>query len=150
MTTSRPSANVTIKEKAGVRVIIGIGHDLSAVHRVAEMLEGKIAERFILRILTESERAIAATYRGARLHQYVAGRFAAKESVSKAFGCGIGTCLGFQDIDIIRDEVGKPSCKLSDGAWQRLKMDPNTVRIHITITHERDIASAFAVVERII
>ncbi|MBH5319102.1 holo-ACP synthase [Paenibacillus sp. GSMTC-2017] len=130
-------------------MIIGIGHDLTDVRRIAEMLEGKVGERFLERILTLRERELASSYRGARLHQYVAGRFAAKESVSKAFGCGIGACLGFQDIDIIRDELGKPGCVLSDDAWRRLKLESESVRIHITITHESEIASAFAIVERI-
>lgn len=129
-------------------MIIGVGHDLVDIKRIASATEGSMGKRFMERILTAEERELAAECRGARLHQFVAGRFAAKEAVVKAFGCGIGATIGFADIDIIRDSLGKPSCLLSEGAWHRLKLDSEQIRIHITITHERMLASAFAVVER--
>ncbi|MDQ6421182.1 holo-ACP synthase [Paenibacillus sp. LHD-117] len=130
-------------------MIIGIGHDLTDVLRVEAVLEGERGSRFLARVLTESERKLAESYAGARLHQFTAGRFAAKEAVSKAFGCGIGELLGFQDIDIFRDADGKPVCGLSEGAWMRLGLNPEFIQIHVTITHERAMASAFVVVERI-
>ena len=130
-------------------MIVGIGHDLTDVARVSGMLDGKYGERLMLRSLTEGERRHAETDHGARLHQYVAGRFAAKEAVSKAFGCGIGGLLGFGDIDIQRDVHGKPTVTLSDAAWSRLPLRAIDTTIHLTITHERALASAFAVVERI-
>lgn len=130
-------------------MIIGIGHDLTDVTRITGMLASRHSDRFMRRILTESELLIAEGCSGARLHQYVAGRFAAKEAVSKAFGCGIGRLLSFGDIDIRRDDSGKPYVILSEEAWMRLKLDPAETALHITITHERSLASAFAVVERI-
>ncbi|REK74674.1 holo-ACP synthase [Paenibacillus paeoniae] len=130
-------------------MILGIGHDLTDVTRVSEMLESKLGERFMQRILTPGERDACAAYTGTRLHQYVAGRFAAKEAVSKSFGCGIGAQLGFGDIDIGRDASGKPICKLSSDSWSRLGLHESGTVVHITITHERTVASAFAVVERL-
>lgn len=113
------------------------------------LLQGDRGDRFLKRVLTDGERELSLSYEGARLHQFTAGRFAAKEAVSKAFGCGIGSLLGFRDIDIYRDANGKPICGLSEAAWTRLGLNPEYIVIHITITHERAIASAFAVVERI-
>lgn len=130
-------------------MIIGIGHDLTDVTRVSGMLADRHGDRFMHRILTEGERLMAEGYKGSRLHQYVAGRFAAKEAVSKAFGCGIGRLLTFGDMDIRRDDSGKPHIILSEGAWERLKLKPSEIAIHLTITHERTLASAFVVVERI-
>lgn len=130
-------------------MIVGIGHDLTDVARVAEMVEGRLGEKFARRVLTEKERELAKLYRGARLHQFTAGRFAAKEAISKAFGCGIGAQLNFTDMDIKKDEFGKPLCRLSEAAWARLGYKREELKIHITITHEREMASAFAVVERI-
>ncbi|RJE88850.1 holo-[acyl-carrier-protein] synthase [Paenibacillus sp. 1011MAR3C5] len=130
-------------------MIIGIGHDLTDVARVSEMLESKLRDRFMQRILTPGERKACSAYGGPRLHQYVAGRFAAKEAIAKSFGCGIGALLGFGDMDIGRDAAGKPVCKLSAEAWDRLGLSEADTVIHITITHERALASAFAVVERI-
>lgn len=130
-------------------MIIGIGHDLTDVLRVEKLLDGERGARFLKRVLTDGERELAASYEGARLHQYTAGRFAAKEAVSKALGCGIGSQLGFHDIDIYRDAGGKPLCGLSEAAWTRLGLNPEYITIHVSITHERAIASAFAIVERI-
>lgn len=129
-------------------MIIGIGHDLADIDRIARLLDSSAADRFMERVLTQSERELAAGYSGVRLQQYVAGRFAAKEAVVKALGCGIGGKVGFSDITITRDSSGKPECVLSQPAWNRLMLEPDQVRIHITITHERMLASAFAVAER--
>ncbi|MCR2806114.1 holo-ACP synthase [Paenibacillus soyae] len=130
-------------------MIVGIGHDLTDVVRVSEMLGGKYGERLMKRVLTDGERKLAESYKGARLEQFVAGRFAAKEAISKAFGCGIGGLLGFGDIDIQRDVYGKPTVSLTDEAWSRLSLRAFDTAIHLTITHERALASAFAVIERI-
>lgn len=131
-------------------MIIGIGHDLTDVGRVTKIVSGKTGKRFLERILSIEEFEIAAAYEGERLHQFTAGRFAVKEAVVKAFGCGIGSIVAFTDIDIARGSNGKPECSLSEAAWIRLGLSPNNIRIHVTITHEKTLASAFAVIERII
>ncbi|OMF19250.1 holo-[acyl-carrier-protein] synthase [Paenibacillus sp. FSL H8-0548] len=130
-------------------MIIGIGNDLSDITRITRILEGRTCRRFLERILSAGEHELAGQYEGERLNQFVAGRFAAKEAVVKAFGCGIGNVVGFTDIEILRGSCGKPECKLTADAWKRLGFSQGSVRIHITITHERQLASAFAVVERI-
>lgn len=136
-------------EKAGVSMLIGIGHDLTDITRVAKVLEGRAGGRFLKRVLSVGECELAAQYSGERLYQFAAGRFAAKEAVVKAFGCGIGNVIGFTDIEILRGSCGKPECGLSEEAWSRLGLSPENVRIHVTITHERTLASAFAIAERI-
>lgn len=130
-------------------MIVGVGHDVTDMNRIASLLEGSIGKRFIERILTERERELAVDYRGNRLVHFVAGRFAAKEAVVKAIGCGIGAKVGFGDIAILRDSSGKPVCVLSSDAWRRLELESEHMRIHITITHDRSIASAVAIMERL-
>lgn len=130
-------------------MIIGIGHDLSDITRIAKILDGRTSSRFLERVLSAGEREQAALYSGERLHQFTAGRFAAKEAVVKAFGCGVGNIIGLTDIEILRGSLGKPECSLSAAAWERLGLSPESVRIHVTITHERKLASAFVVAERI-
>jgi holo-[acyl-carrier protein] synthase len=128
-------------------LIIGIGHDLADIGRVEQLIEGPQGRRFLERILTADECRLAQG-KGKRLAEFAAGRFAAKEAVVKAFGCGIGKIIGFTDIEIKPDDRGKPCISLSDGAWERLGLLPATVRLHLTITHERAIASAFVVAEQ--
>ncbi|GGG63003.1 holo-ACP synthase [Paenibacillus radicis (ex Gao et al. 2016)] len=130
-------------------MIVGIGHDVTDMGRIAALLEKKIGGRFMERILTGRERELSASYAGNRLIQFVSGRFAAKEAVVKALGCGIGETVGFTDIDILRDELGKPICELSEAAWSRLALDPERLRLHVTITHDRSIASAVAIAEQV-
>lgn len=129
-------------------MIIGIGHDLTTITRVATILEGKAGSRFLQRVLTESERNdIELLGSQSRIAEFVAGRFAAKEAISKALGCGIGGVLGFHDMVTERLESGKPHCTISEGAKLRLNLSHRNIVIHLSITHERDHASAFAIVE---
>ncbi|MFC5651891.1 holo-ACP synthase [Paenibacillus solisilvae] len=130
-------------------MIVGIGHDITSLERVKKLLDGKAGPRFITRILTAAEQHMAAAVNGSRRIEFVAGRFAVKEAVSKAFGCGLGSRLAFHDIEVIRDQAGKPVCRLSEDAWERLGYSMNGTVIHVTITHDHSLASAFVVVERI-
>ncbi|MFD0716571.1 holo-ACP synthase [Paenibacillus sp. GCM10027626] len=130
-------------------MIIGIGHDIASIARIEQMLLAATGEKLLARILTEPERARAGELRGGRLAEFVAGRFAAKEAISKAFGCGIGRMIGFDDMTIGHDAAGKPECQLSDPAYARLGIDAARIKIHLTITHEEKLASAFAVIEQI-
>ncbi len=133
------------------RLIIGIGTDLVEIARIRRTLSDSLASRFLQRILTMAERAVAnqrASQHTARLEQYVAGRFAAKEAVSKAFGCGIGDILTFQDIQILHDEHSRPQCTVTEKAVKALGLTIN-FKIHISITHTDHYASAFAVIEEV-
>ncbi|MBW7476830.1 holo-ACP synthase [Paenibacillus oenotherae] len=129
-------------------MIVGIGHDITSLTRMEKLLSGSIGTRFMERILTDGELALAKEAKGTRLIEFAAGRFAVKEAVSKAFGCGIGRTLSFRDIEVGRNELGKPICRLSPQAWERLNLDADTTVIHVTITHDESIASAFVVVEQ--
>lgn len=126
-------------------MIAGVGIDLLEIERIRKLLGQPHGERFVERVLTPEERELAAR-RGGRLAEFVAGRFAAKEAVVKALGCGIGREVGFQDIAIVPDERGKPECRLSAAAWARLgKEAPSS--IHLSITHSATMAGAYAIVE---
>lgn len=114
-----------------------------------KLLSGRHAEAFVKRILTPAEREIAAQ-RGKRMTEFVSGRFAAKEAVSKAFGCGIGGIMGFTDIEVLPDETGRPVASLSSQAWERLQLPyDKQYDIHLSITHQTELAAAFAIVEQL-
>jgi holo-[acyl-carrier protein] synthase len=69
----------------------------------------------------------------------LAGRFAAKEAVSKALGTGISRGLSWRSIEVLNDEAGKPHVTLHTG-------NP-PCRVSISISHDRHSAIAMAVVE---
>ncbi|WP_178024152.1 holo-ACP synthase [uncultured Paenibacillus sp.] len=132
-------------------MIFGIGHDIVEIERIQRLLSKSIGERLRQRILTAAELELPG--QAARPAEFLAGRFAAKEAVSKAFGCGIGQVLSFTDMEILPDANGKPAVTLTREAWERLGLpaagrpEGGGYAIHLSITHERQLASAFAVVE---
>lgn len=128
-------------------MIVGIGTDLLDIARVKGILEGNAGERFLQRVLTPAERELADRRRG-RLAEYTAGRFAAKEAVSKALGCGIGKQVSLHDIEVVPDECGKPVCRVSREALSRLNLEPEQTIVHLSITHTGTAAMAYAIVEK--
>lgn len=67
-----------------------------------------------------------------------------KEAISKAIGTGFRG-FGLKDIEVLRDELGKPIVKLSDKIYELL--DVKEFNIHISISHSKDNAIAYAVME---
>ncbi|WP_195576085.1 holo-ACP synthase [Paenibacillus sp. 1001270B_150601_E10] len=129
-------------------MIYGVGHDILEQDRVKSILESSSGDRFLQKIMTEKERELLAD-RGPRRIEYTAGRFAVKEAVVKAFGCGISSQIGFQDIEVLPDSLGKPVAVLSPGAWERLGLDSNEMQLHVSISHQPGLASAFCIVEKL-
>lgn len=126
-------------------MIRGVGTDIVEIERLQKIVESKSAGRFIRRVLTDRERQLAEDRKG-RLAEFVAGRFAAKEAIAKAIGCGIGPKLGFHDMEIIPDIAGKPVCKLSERS-RRMAGCGEAARLHLSISHSDKVAVAFAVWE---
>ena len=93
--------------------VLGIGVDVVETARIERSLE-KFGDRFLHRVFTEGEIAYCAPMPFSARHY--AARFAAKESVSKAFGTGIGRHMGWRDIEVCRKESGEPFIVLHGGA----------------------------------
>jgi holo-[acyl-carrier protein] synthase len=115
-----------------------LGIDLTEVDRVAGVLE-RHGERFLARVFRPGE------IRRQRRHprafaEHVAGRFAAKEAAMKALGLG-WRGLAFRDIEVGRDERGKPRLTFHGSAQRRAE----ALRVRaaeVSITHGRDVAAA--------
>ncbi|SMO88883.1 holo-ACP synthase [Melghirimyces algeriensis] len=122
-------------------MILGIGTDLVEISRIRKVGLDRLSKR----ILSEKEQKDRPNMEG-RLAEWLAGRFAAKEAVAKAVGTGIGAMIGFQDILVHKDAKGKPCVAISPAVYQRLGWDEH-VEIHLSVTHTKDYAIAFAVVE---
>ncbi|WKB36286.1 holo-ACP synthase [Terrilactibacillus sp. S3-3] len=117
-------------------MIIGIGIDMIELRRMAKNIDH---DAFIHRVLTPEERELFKPLRNKRKAEFLAGRFSAKEAYAKARGTGLGKSLSLQDISIINDKLGKPVLKdRKAGADQK---------IHLSITHTDEYASAFVVIE---
>ena len=124
-------------------MILGVGIDLVEVGRIRDSLQ-RLGERFARRILREAEYDYCFSHADPSTH--VAARFAAKEAVSKAFGTGIGSVLGWQDIEVRRLESGRPEVLLHGAAGEHAK-ERGCRRMHLSLTHTVHYASAVAVLE---
>jgi holo-[acyl-carrier protein] synthase len=116
------------------------GVDIIEIDRIRRVLE-RYGQRFLNRVFTPDE-ILYCRGRAANL----AARFAAKEATMKALGTGVRG-VGWKDIEVIRHESGAPSIKLHQRGQQRaLRL---AVReISISLSHSRDYAVAFVVVQR--
>ena len=113
-----------------------LGIDIIKVARIAASIE-RFGDRFSKRVLTESERR----YVRDRPETF-AGRWAAKEAVSKVLGLGVRG-IGWKDIEVERLPTGQPSIRLHGRAAARADQ-LGMGRIAVSITHESEFAVAIA------
>jgi holo-[acyl-carrier protein] synthase len=116
---------------------LAIGVDTVEIARFVAVT-ARHGDRFLGRIFTPWERE---RYAGRPLA--LAGRFAAKEAAAKALGTGIGP-VGWHGFEIRNDEAGKPLLFLCAGA-ATLACARGFIEWHVSITHSRDLATAFVV-----
>ena len=116
------------------------GIDLVECARIARMLQSHGA-RFTQRVLTPAERALADQHRDPT--QFVAGRWAAKESVFKMLGTGQRGGMAWTDIEVLPDELGQPHVTLL-AETQRVARQLGVQRVLLSITHTTHSAAASA------
>lgn len=122
-------------------MILGIGVDIIEIDRIEEAVEGN--SNFIEKLFSKNEIEYLET-RNLR-PEYIAGRFAAKEAVSKALGTGFRG-FNLRDVEIDRNSLGKPVVTLRGKAKQLAEKNGN-YKMHISISHDRNSAIAYAVLE---
>ena len=124
-------------------MILGVGIDIIEVARVAGSVE-RFGERFYKRILLPDEIAYCLLHKAPA--PFIAVRFAAKEAISKAFGTGIGSQLGWHDMEVRRKESGEPYVILHDGG-ARLLQERGGRLVHLTLSHTENYAVSMAILE---
>lgn len=124
-------------------MILGIGTDITEVLRIAKMIE-RHGELFINRVYTEHEIEYCAARKAAT--QHYAGRWAAKEAVLKALGTGWVKGIRWRDIEVRNAPSGAPLVNLQGGA-REVAERAGIARIHLSISHCRSHATAYAVAE---
>ncbi|MEM1303403.1 MAG: holo-ACP synthase [Planctomycetota bacterium] len=124
-------------------MILGIGTDITEVLRIAKMIE-RHGELFTSRVYTEHEIEYCAARKAAT--QHYAGRWAAKEAVLKALGTGWVKGISWRDIEVRNAPSGAPLVRLKGGA-RDVAERAGIARIHLSISHCRSHATAYAVAE---
>lgn len=125
-------------------VIYGIGVDLIEIERVAQAIT-RTGQRLIERLYTDAEQA----YCGRQQPPYAcyAARFAAKEALLKALGTGLRQHMRWRDIEVWRDDLGKPSLRLY-GYLQECCAAAGIQHIHLSLTHSATCAIAQVILEK--
>ncbi|MRR13658.1 holo-ACP synthase [bacterium] len=124
--------------------ITGLGVDIVEIDRMREALARR--PRMKERLFSEAERAYCEKRNKPEIHY--AMRFAAKEAVLKALGTGFSG-MRFSDVEVLRDERGRPVPKLSGRAAEVAEAS-GVVEMHLSLsfTHATAVASAVAITEQ--
>ena len=121
-------------------MIYGIGVDSCSISRIKEKIQ---KEHFVQRVFGEEERSLFAG-KGKHIAETAAGNFAAKEAFLKAVGTGLGG-FALAELQATRKESGAPQYLFSGKAEQFIR--EKSLTVHLSITHEGDIATAFCILE---
>ncbi len=126
--------------------IVGIGSDIVEIARVAEAVDaGERGRRFVERVFTEQERSFCES-RAAHRERSYAARFAAKEAVMKALGASGPWGFPWREIEVVGGGRTAPAVRLHGRARQRAeRLGAN--RLHLSLSHGRDLALASVVCE---
>ena len=130
------------------QMIFGIGTDIVETGRFKNWVNnGEILKRYF----AEEEQFsgdISDERHVNRICQHYAVRFAAKEAFSKALGTGI---FGFElkDVYVIKNSEGKPSIVLKNKALTLLQERCGNANVFVSLSHEKEYATAFVVIEKV-
>ena len=117
--------------------ILGLGTDIVEEKRIEKAINKTSV--FVTKVFTSKE----IEYCESKPNKYerYAGRFCAKEAVSKAFGTGVRD-FKLCDIEINNDSLGKPEVIL----YGTLESKRNNIEIHLTISHCKEYGTATAII----
>lgn len=121
------------------------GIDIIAIDRIEKSVE-KLGAAFLTRIYTPAEIELCQKKNRKAMESF-AGRFAAKEAISKALGTGIGgEGVSFTDMEILADEKGRPVAVLSGNA-KKVYENMQGKDLCVSISHDGGIAIAVCHIE---
>lgn len=119
-------------------MIVGIGTDIIEIDRVLKASENS---SFLSKYFTEEEIILFK-----KKKKSVAGNFAVKESVAKMLGTGVSG-FSLKDIEVLRDEKGKPYVNLYNKASNMAKEQEIDV-VHVSMSDTDSCAIAYVVGEK--
>lgn len=121
-------------------MILGVGTDIIEIDRIKNAIDN--TPGFLEKVFTKRE--VEELSKNTLRVESVAGNFAVKEAVSKAVGTGIRG-FSFRDIEVFRDELGKPIVRVSSKIEEVRKS--KDYLFNVSISHNKTMAIAFVVLE---
>lgn len=124
-------------------MIVGSGIDLVEITRIQQSLE-RFGQRFLNRVFTPAEQAYCMRKRNAA--ESLAARFAAKEAAAKALGTGISRGVNWLEIEVVREQGGRPSIRFH-GRASEIAVHLGVAHAALSITHTAALSMASVVLE---
>ena len=121
--------------------VVGVGIDQIEVSRIRDSVK-RHGNAFLNKVFTPGEQN--SCMERADPAPCLAARFAVKEAVSKALGTGIGNEFGWLDVEVKKDENGKPLAHFSAHGLKALN-NVGAGSALISLSHLENVASAVAV-----
>lgn len=118
-------------------MIVGVGTDMIEISRVKRAYENPSFREKYFTVLEQN--VIGESFSRA------AGNFAVKEAVSKVFGTGFSGFMPI-DIEVLRDEKGKPFVTLYGGA-KEIAEQMEVANLQVSISNTKEFAIAYAIGE---
>ncbi|MDP0489246.1 MAG: holo-ACP synthase [Fusobacterium sp. JB019] len=115
---------------------LGLGTDIIEISRIKKAIKNV---KFLEKVYSSEELHLIGE-KGNKAETY-AGRFAAKEAISKAFGTGMRE-ITFSNIEIINDDLGKPIIKFKNN----IKAYEEKYLVEVSISHCKEYAVSTAIV----
>ena len=122
-------------------MIYGIGTDIVLISRI------KNTEAFAKKILSNKEFILWKDYLPGKQKTFLAKQFAGKEAIAKALGTGFQNGIFPKDIEILRNDQGKPYIS-AQGSLKNVFTDLEITSSHVSIADETDYVVAFAIIEK--
>ena len=104
--------------------------------------EACLKEAFVRRSFTDKEQELIRM-----TPEKASGNFAVKEAVSKAFGTGFRQ-MRLQDIEVLRDEYGKPYVNLFNNALAKAQ-ELSITNLQVSISNVKEYTIAYVIAESI-
>ena len=123
-------------------MILGVGTDIVAIARIESALERTPA--LAQRVLTPTE--LQQWQESRQPARFLAKRFAAKEAAVKALGTGIGRGVGWQQLEVSKNALGRPLISLS-GRAAEIAQEQGASHWHLSYSDEVDYVVAQVIAE---
>lgn len=124
-------------------MIVGVGVDLVAIERIGALVQ-RHGERARRRLFTGRE--LAECDARADPAECLAARFAAKEAALKALGTGKTPDVRWTEIEVVRDDDGRPVLLLS-GRARGYADQLGAGQAMVSLSHEKGMAVALVVLQ---
>lgn len=120
-----------------------IGVDLVEIGRIETLAENPA---FLQRVYSDAELQLVQGVSKQRKAEILAGRFAVKEAVAKAFGTGISNGITLRDIQTLREANGQPIVLLQ-GIARDTADALGVTAIQVSLSHAGGLAVAYVLCE---